>query len=135
MLFPYFYSYNMISSLRVYPKVGNSWFLTSVLGKIYCTFKTVADIQRVSITVLSAPTYGQCPKCSKSTLSYVNVKYPKYPKYNKSIQTMYPVHSSKSSQQHKQYYIPRHNSPPYSQRIQSSLVVRCTFLIYVQRRI
>ena len=32
---------------------------------------------------------------------------------------MYLVHSSKSSQQHKLYYIPKHNSSPYSQRIQS----------------
>ena len=31
------------------------------------------------------------------------------------------------------YYIPKHNSSPYSQRIQSSLVVRCTLLIYVHR--
>ena len=31
------------------------------------------------------------------------------------------------------YYIPKHNSSPYSQRIQSSLVVRCTFLIYIHR--
>ena len=45
---------------------------------------------------------------------------------------MYLVHSSKSSQQHKLYYIPKHNSSPYSQRIQSSFVVRCTFLnIYI----
>ena len=49
----------------------------------------------------------------------MNVQYPKYPKYNKSVQMMYPVHSSKSSQQHKLYYIPKHNSSPYSQRIQS----------------
>ena len=63
----------------------------------------------------------------------MNVQYPKYPKYNKSVQTMYPVHSSKSSQQHKQYYIPRHNSSPYSQRILSSLVVRCTIFIYTYR--
>ena len=34
---------------------------------------------------------------------------------------MYLVHSSKSSQQHKLYYIPKHNSSPYSQRIQSFL--------------
>ena len=63
----------------------------------------------------------------------MNVQYPKYPKYNKSVQTMYPVHSSKSSQQQKLYYIPKHNSSPYSQRIQSFLVVRCTFLIYIHR--
>ena len=37
----------------------------------------------------------------------MNVQYPKYPKYNKSVQTMYLVHSSKSSQQHKLYYIPK----------------------------
>ena len=61
----------------------------------------------------------------------MTVQYPKYPKYNKSVQMMYPVHSSKSSQQHKLYYISKHNSSPYSQRIQSSLVVRCTFLIYI----
>ena len=94
------------------------------------------DIQRVCTTVLSAPRYGQGPKCSKSTLSNIQ----QYPKYSKSIQIMYPVYSSKSSQQHKyfiyiyiypfEYYIPRHNSLPYSQRILSSLVVRCALLIY-----
>ena len=63
----------------------------------------------------------------------MNVQYPKYPKYNKSVQTMYPVHSSKSSQQHKLYYIPKHNSSPYSQLIPSFFVVRCTFLIYTYR--
>ena len=31
------------------------------------------------------------------------------------------------------YYTPKHNSSPYSKRIQSSLVVRCTFLIYIHR--
>ena len=31
------------------------------------------------------------------------------------------------------YYIPKHNSSPYSQRIQSFFVVRCTFLIYIHR--
>ena len=46
---------------------------------------------------------------------------------------MYLVHPSKSSQQHKLYYIPKHNSSPYSQRIQSFFVVRCTFLIYIHR--
>ena len=31
------------------------------------------------------------------------------------------------------YYIPKHNSSPYSKRIQSFFVVRCTFLIYIHR--
>ena len=31
------------------------------------------------------------------------------------------------------YYTPKHNSSPYSKRIQSFFVVRCTFLIYIHR--
>ena len=94
------------------------------------------DIQRVCTTVLSALRYVQCPKCSECTISKniqstVNLS-------RQCIQfTPVKVHSNTSTlyKYPLEYYIPRHNSLPYSQPILSSLVVRCTVLIYVHRNI